>query len=254
MSQCGKWALYGDSESPILVCGHSHAVAVMNALLLPEMKENSKSGVAVCYNSHSSSGGAKGEDYWKFVAESSRDKHVVLAWQGNQHLANFMFQTEPQFTILGATKDISPQEQIPIPLSMVKAFFRPYFGGLAEVVALMKPAKSITLLSAPPPKPLSHVKSAVLTEALWANYLKSTNTKHEILTSDSLRSILWSVVNGMLENYSHELGVNFLSAPSGSMDINGMLMSDYWESDSTHANSKYGLLLIEEFNRLFKEK
>jgi hypothetical protein len=256
VSKCGKWAIYGDSDSSILVCGNSHAVAMMNGLLLPEMKDNSQSNVQVCYYSHWTSGTPRGEDYWSFVAECSRDKHVAVAWNGNQHNEHFMFQTEPKFTILGVSEDISLKDTIPVSLSMVKEFFKTSFDGLAEVVAQMNHAKSVTLLSGPAPKPLSQLKTSILNEKYFADIVSSTtiDTSEINITSDSLRFVLWSVLAGMLEEYSHELGVNFLSAPARSIDKDGMLLSGYWESDATHANSKYGLLLFEELNRLFREK
>jgi hypothetical protein len=135
---------------------------------------------------------------------------------------------------------------------MMKEFFRPSFEELKEIIPLLSDAASITLMNGPAPKPLTHIKNCILQETYFTDIAKSLGVDigELVITSDSLRLELWNVLAGILANSAKNLGTNFLSAPALSRDAFGMLSQEYWASDVTHANSKYGMLLIEELWKL----
>ena len=251
-SKSGKWALYGDVNAQILVCGHSHAASILEATSLPEMQAGIEPKIAVCYSTDWSAGPPGDKEYWDFVVELSRGKHVVIIWNGNQHNANFMFQTEPKFTMLGVTEKSYGREPVPIPRAMIKDFFKPTFEELKEIIPTLANAASITLMNGPSPKPLSHIQNCILQERYFTDIAKSlgVDVSDLVITSDSLRLELWNVLAELLNNYANTLGTGFLSTPEISRDAFGMLSSEYWAPDVTHANSKYGVLLVEELRKL----
>lgn len=253
-SKSGKWALYGDTNAQIVVCGHSHAASILEATINPEMQAGSVPAIAVCYAADLSgmTGPPDGQEYWDFVVNSSRGKHVVIVWNGNQHNAHFMFQTEPKFTMLGVPDSDNGPQTIPIPRAMMKEFFRPSFEELREIIPLLSDATTITLLNGPAPKPLSHIQKCILQEKYFADLTKSLGLDVDdfVITSDSLRLELWNVLVELLASYAKTLGTNFISAPAVSRDARGLLLPEYWIPDVTHANSKYGVLLIEEIRKL----
>jgi hypothetical protein len=256
-SKSGKWALYGDANAEILVCGQSHAASILAAIMLPEMQVGIAPAVAVCYSADlmGTTGPPEGKEYWDFVVKLSRGKHVVVVWNGNQHNAHFMFQTEPKFTVLGVTDNSDNSDNydaVPIPRAMIKNFFKPSFEELTEIIPSLSGAASITLLNGPAPKPLAHIQNCISQEKYFADLTKSLelDTDCFIITSDSLRLELWKILVEMLANYAKTLGTNFISAPAVSRDAFGMLLPEYWTPDVTHANSKYGVLLIEEIGKL----
>ena len=251
-SKSGKWALYGDADAQIVVCGHSHTVSILEATMLPGLHARTAADIAVCYTADWTSGPPGSNDYWDFVAEVSAEKHLVVVWNGNQHNANFMFQTQPKFTFLGVTSDQHDQDAVPIPLTMIKDFFKPSFEELTVIIPSLSNAASISLLNGPAPKKFSHINNAILQEKYFTDLAASlgVDVNDLVITSDSLRLELWKVLSGLLENYANTLGVNFINAPSVSLDDFGMLLPQYWTPDVTHANSKYGILLIEELGKL----
>jgi hypothetical protein len=251
-SKSGKWALYGDADAQIVVCGHSHAASILEATMLPEMQSRILPAIAVFYSADWSTGPPGDKEYWDFVAERSHGKHTVIVWNGNQHNANFMFQTEPAFTMLGVTDHSYIQKSVPIPRSLIKDFFKPSFEELSELIPSLSNAASITLINGPAPKPLSHIQNCILQEKYFTDIAESLGVDigELAITSDSLRLELWNVLAGMLANSAQELGANFLGAPALSRDAFGMLSPEYWTPDVTHANSKYGLLLIKEIGKL----
>jgi hypothetical protein len=251
-SKSGKWALYGDTDAQIVVCGHSHAASILEAIMLPEINSRSESEIAVCYSDDWTAGPPGDQEYWDFVVKYSRGKHVVIIWNGNQHNANFMFQTEPKFTMLGVTENNYDHEGVPIPRSMIKDFFKPSFEELTEIIPSLSDAASITLMNGPAPKPLTHIQDCILQEKYFTDIAKSLGVEVDDLdiTSDSLRLELWNILAGLLATYAKTLGANFLSAPAASRDGLGLLLPEYCASDVTHANLKYGVLLVEEITKL----
>jgi len=251
-SKSGKWALYGDANAQTIVSGHSHAASILETTSHPEMQAITESEIAVCYSADWAAGPPGDKEYWDFVGELSRGKHIVIIWNGNQHNANFMFQTEPNFTMLGVPDSGDDPPAIPIPRAMIKDFFKPSFEELNEIIPSLANSASITLMNGPAPKPLTHIKNCILQEKYFTDIAKSLGVDmgELVITSDSLRLELWNVLAGLLANSAKNLGANFLSAPALSRDAFGMLSPEYWASDVTHANSKYGMLLIEELGKL----
>jgi len=220
--------------------------------MLPKINSQNESEIAVCYSDDWTAGPPGDQEYWDFVVELSLGKHVVIVWNGNQHNANFMFQTEPKFTMLGVTENNYDYEEVPIPRAMIKDFFKPSFAELAEIIPSLSNAASITLMNGPAPKPLTHIQDCILQEKYFTDVAKSLGVEVDDLdiTSDSLRLELWNILVGLLATSAKTLGANFLSAPAASRDDLGLLSPEYWASDVTHANSKYGVLLIEELLKL----
>ena len=251
-SKSGKWALYGDASAHIVVCGHSHVDAVLKAAIIRESQVGSEPTISYCFGAYAETGPPHGDEYWDLVVNSSRGKHVVVVWNGNQHNADFMFQTKPKFTVLGVTDDTYDHEHIPIPRSMVRQHFKPSFEELTEIIPSLSDAASITLMNGPAPKPLSYIKDYILQEKYFSDLTKLLSGGDEdlVITSDSLRLELWNVLAELLESYAKMLGTNFIKAPEVSRDNLGMLLSEYWYPDVTHANSKYGMLIIEELLKL----
>lgn len=251
-SKSGKWALYGDASAQIVVCGHSHADSIRRAIMRPEIHDGGKPEIAVCYSTDWDAGPPGDKEYWNFVAELSRGKKVVVVWNGNQHNSGFMLQTKPKFTVLGVTDDTYDHELVPIPRSMIRAYFKPSFEELTEVIPLLSSASSVYLLHGPAPKPLSYIKDQILQEKYFSDIAKSLGVEMSdlVITSDSLRLELWNVLAELLASYSKTLGTNFINAPEVSRDALGMLLPEYWYPDVTHANSKYGMLVIEELVKL----
>ena len=252
-SKSGKWALYGDAAAQIVVCGQSHAACILEAINLPEFKAVDPLAISVCYSADLYTAAPPGdEEYWDFVLHLSSGKHVVIVWNGNQHNANFMFQTEPKFTMLGLTDISYDQDAVPIPRAMIKEFFKGSFEELTKIASSLSNAASITFVNGPAPKPLTHIQSSILQEKYFIDIAKSLGIDIGDLeiTSDSLRLELWNVLAELLANSAQKLGANFLGAPALSRDASGMLLPEYRSPDVTHANSKYGMLLIEEIGKL----
>ncbi len=254
-SKSGKWALYGDADAQILVCGHSHAGSILFAKLNGFDNECSQTDISIVYTSDLSQGAPGDKEYWKFVGDLCHAKHVVVAWNGNQHNANFMFQAEPSFTLLDGAVESYGHESVPVPRAMIKRYFEPSFEELHEIVPLLSNAASITLMNGPAPKPLSHIQNCISQEKYFTQIADSLGVvvSDLVVSSDSLRLALWKLISEMLESYAHSMGLYFLDTPIQSLDTSGLLLEKYWVADTTHANESYGLMQMERIIQ-FTEK
>jgi hypothetical protein len=107
-------------------------------------------------------------------------------------------------------------------------------------------------MNGPAPKPLTHIENYILQEKYFTDIAESQGVDigDLVITSDSIRLELWNVLAQLLADSAKNLKADFFGAPAVSRDTFGMLLPEYWASDVTHANSKYGLLLIEELQKL----
>jgi hypothetical protein len=246
-SKSGKWALYGDANAQIVVCGHSHAGSILFAKLHGYESDSSQVDISVAYTADLNQGAPGDVEYWNFVSDLSHGKHVFIAWNGNQHNVDFMFQTDPNFTMLGVAEDSNGHESVPIPRAMIKSYFEPSFEDLTRIIPSLSNAASITLMNGPAPKPLSHIQKCIAQEKYFTEIAESLGVVVDdlVVTSDSLRLGLWKLISEMLESYAHSMGLRFLSTPIDSLDGSGLLHEKYWVADTTHANEAYGVLQME---------
>lgn len=255
-SRNGNWSLYGADDCEVVIAGHSHAAAVLEAKLR-DKESTSLAKVSICYTSDLTGGPPGNEEYWNFVAEMAQSKDLVIIWNGNQHNANFLFQTSPPFDLvhLNSENDFvkHSSETRFITRSMMEAFFEPSFAELKPIVASIAGARSISLLPGPAPKPYSHIVSRISSEAFFVDIANSLGVRVEDLTitSDSLRVQMWQILVDQLKQMSQELGVNFIPFPTETIDQNGLLLESFWTPDVTHANSAYGLVLADHIVKNF---
>lgn len=246
-SLSGKWSLYGEIESEIFIAGHSHAGSVLEAKL-GNVENTILERVAICYSSDLNSGPPGNDEYWNFVAEISKGKDLAIVWNGNQHNANFLFQTSPPFTLVSDKSEAT--DEVLISRTMMKSFFEPSFQELSSIIKSMADVRSISLVSGPAPKPLSHITNRISSEEFFVNIARSLGVDVGDLkiTSDSLRVEMWTILGELLEKAAIDLGAKYIPAPPETIDSNGLLFEKYWTPDVTHANSDYGIKLADHIS------
>ena len=251
ISPSGKWSLYGSSEFELLIAGHSHAAAILEAKL-GDPNSVALKKVNVCYTSDLGNGPPGNEEYWNFVAEMAQNKDLVFIWNGNQHNANFLFQTSPPFALVQANSNERSAERSNdyrlISQSMMEAFFQPSFSELKPIVESITGARSVSLLPGPAPKPHSHIVSRIANEEFFVGIANSlgVDVNDLTITSDSLRVQMWQILVDQLKQIAIDLGVNFIPAPEETIDENGLLLEVFWTSDVTHANNAYGIAVANQ--------
>lgn len=61
-----------------------------------------------------------------------------------------------------------------------------------------------------------------------------------------LRYKLWRTYSKLIKNECDLLGIHFLASPTNMLDVDGFLIEKAWNKDATHANSIYGMAVIDQ--------
>lgn len=184
--------------------------------------------------------------YWDALVREAKDSTVLLVWNGNQHLAKFLFEIDRPFDFFLASQpawetseaDIVPEAQVREALDGGNAFLYQLLGRLKEV-----PGCRVVLLGTPPPKgDDARLRHFIQREAFFVQLASKagSNVNHIRLTDRSVRLKLWTVIQDLLAEAADNNGCAFLSVPDGVKDEDGFLRGDLWFEDATHANPQYG--------------
>ncbi|HEV7305246.1 hypothetical protein [Ensifer sp.] len=190
--------------------------------------------------------GSRTPAYWDAVVEQSVDTTVLLVWNGNQHLAKFLFEAGKPFDFYIANRpDIAVQPVDLIPESLIReildrgnALLQPFLKRLQGV-----PGCKTVLLGTPPPKGDDGVlRQLVSKEVYFVEMAERMGFDLNTITfTDRLvRRKLWLVVQDLLAEAADAAGSAFMPVPEAVMDDEGFLKKELWREDATHANPEYG--------------
>jgi hypothetical protein len=192
-------------------------------------------------------GSPRQPSYWDALVANAEDTTVLLIWNGNQHLARFLFQTGAPFDFhLAAHPGMAVSSEAAIvPESLVREVLEEGNSMLRPVAARLRAVKScsLVLLGTPPPKGNDRRLRSILPKDL--HFVRAARELGVALddiefTDRIVRLKLWMVVQDLLSEAAGELGCKFVSVPTETMDEMGFLREDLWREDITHANHRYG--------------
>jgi hypothetical protein len=176
---------------------------------------------------------------------------LVSVIGGNQH-AVFSTIQHPQpfdFMLPGeATQDGSRTNTELVPFRALYPYFRVALrDGDGETIAALRKATSARMihLLAPPPKRMND----------WIEQHHDTMFVEEGLTQQGvskpeLRLRFWHLQNRAIHEICGELGVEVLGTPPGASDADGFLARAYYAGDATHANPRYGELVLQQLEAM----
>jgi hypothetical protein len=243
------------SDVRTVICGQSHNTAVWRALVTPgdDGRPTRAMEIAVEAGLASLPRPRTWPDYDRAVASLGRDRHVVLIWGGSQANADFLMMPGRPFDVVPrgyGAGDILPAAQV-VPESMMRAHFEPSTTRLAAILeALGRPTgqKRIVLGIQPP---LADETQIRLHLAKRKGYFfdKSQGLGVDPITVPlapaSLRRKLWFILMELYREQAERYGALFLPSPASAADSGGFLRPELSGEDGTHANVRYGRLLIE---------
>lgn len=188
-------------------------------------------------------------DDLKMVCETlTRDDMVVSLVGGNQHSSMSIIQHSVPFYMMTSEEQRVPQEisnthQI-IPRAAVKQHlldgFRNNDARRIIEVATAGAHHTVHLSSPPPKESADHILKSVETDFLKRGI-------HDAGVSPaSLRLDFWHLQNEVLGEILAEHGIPLLPPPPGTQTSDGYLHLDYYASDATHANTSYGVMVLQQ--------
>jgi hypothetical protein len=186
-----------------------------------------------------------------FLPPHIAGKHLVLIWQGNHAQSKFNLVVQRQFDFVSSGLPGVPltDDAWIVPESLVEAALDPSAGDLAFGLGRImqgNPA-SVTVVGPPPPKrDEDFIRSQLVGDAGVVKGLAELGLDAATvgITAASVRLKAWELLTRLHAGAARRHGASFLHVPPASQDEDGYLLAEYWH-DVTHANRKYGPLLLD---------
>ncbi|MGG5820736.1 hypothetical protein [Falsiroseomonas sp. HW251] len=189
--------------------------------------------------------GSRGWGYWQAVAAQVEGRFLAIGWNGNQHQAGFLIARGRPFDFVcpgAGTETIDPNAEL-VPLSVIRAFFRPSLTGLHKVAALATKAQRVLVLGTPAPK---RDDDFVLAQVRRSDFFVQRARDAGLdpasmrLTPPAVRQKLWTVLQQEMATAAEQAGALFIPCPAETLEPDGTLVRDCWAQDATHANARWG--------------
>lgn len=242
-------------EVRLVLAGHSHMHAIARALASkPDPGESADP--AVIGRAHGIAGLMGGHhipvpEFRALLLELARTHDLALSWRGNQHNGDFLIMPGTVLDLLPRgypDRSVLPGAQL-VPESAIRAHFQPSMDELAGLLReISHPGRRHIVLGSPPPLgDEALVRLRLGREPAFAERARSMGLDAATigLAPPSVRRKLWFVIQRMMAETAAAHGALFVGHPAASEDAQGMLPATMSGGDITHANERYGRLMLD---------
>ena len=193
------------------------------------------------------------DDAIELVGSLPEDSGVFLAVLGGYHNLLGLVRSGETFDFFVDQSDTPDlQANVRVPHRAIVSAFEEQFDQAEKIRRLIAAANCpLFLLSSPPPKrdnefiferfkrPKNRVYRGKLVEEFGVERPES-------------RLKLWRLEERLMSEWAESQGMQFVPAPRGAFDASGFLKEAYYEDDVTHANSGYGVLVLEQIAAILR--
>jgi hypothetical protein len=181
-------------------------------------------------------------------------RRVALCFQGNQHIAHFVF-LEKRFDFAlashpGLVVDLGVEL---VPELQVREVFQPSMSHMEILLTQLLNAGGPPpiVLGTPPPRADSNaIRLGMQVHAEFFTKLASDlglDSEKAQLAPPFLLLKLWTLLQQMMRETADRLAVEFWPVSALAMTDEGYLRREYWGEDATHANAAYGALMLDDY-------
>ncbi|APE43438.1 hypothetical protein BOO69_08415 [Sulfitobacter alexandrii] len=168
---------------------------------------------------------------------------VCLSIAGNKHNIMTLFEQPEPFTIAG--KQLDDKSRTSIPLAVMKDAIAEKNRGTAKTFNKMHdefPNAKFIYICAPPP----------ISDTSTIRHLPEFFQKMSVngYAPNKLRHAVYKLQSDWYEKLAEQNGAHFIPPPAEAVTEDGMLASEFCGGDPTHANRKYGDLVL---NQILKQ-
>lgn len=200
--------------------------------------------------------------YWDAAVAVAQTFRVAVCWAGNQHWSAFVFlQKQFDFALASHPWLAIDQGVELVPELQVREVFQPYMSSHLENVVLRRMLDTggprPIILGTPPPRQSDEgIRHAMQSSSFFTNLASELGLDPETapLASAYLRLKLWFLLQQMMRETAERFSLEFWPVSASAMTEDGYLRPEYCavEADFTHANTAYGALMLNEYEkRLF---
>jgi hypothetical protein len=244
----------GKKNRRVLLFGDSHAHAVERAIAKRVGK-----GLPVTLTAHRllkdkgdiQIGNITFEAFLKLASTLGPDDVVVSLIGGNQHAVYSTVQHRLRFDFYSPdVPSIDEAASEIVPYRAIEAVFdtglRSGDGRLLETLRSATAARIVHVLSPPPKEDSAHITRYHETA------FKQDLPKRGV-SSAHLRLKFWKLQSRIVRQICSELNIEVMAPPKRTVDEGGFLRPEFYATDATHGNWRYGERVIREVERLYPE-
>jgi len=188
------------------------------------------------------------------VARSaSADGAVFLAMLGTAHNFLGMLRSGPEFDFLLTAEEVPDRDEVAhIPHRAMAMAFDENRGQAPTIQKIVEAsAAPVFLLSSPPPKQSNdYILHRFVRRSSRLYYGKSLQEVGVERPESRLK--LWSMESLMSARWAESKGIQFVPAPPKCFNADGFLSRKYYFEDATHANGRYGALVVEQICKILE--
>jgi hypothetical protein len=239
------WSWLGDEDADVVVCGHSHRYAMVQAIGEQCLEPAFRAAVLSQTTSHHVE---VDEEYWSLV-RAIEDRPVAITWEGNVHNGHFLFKHSPAFRLAYAGVALDDTDDtLLVPVEMVRTLLQPSLARLDSLLERLAARTRVFLIGSPPPKPERLIRRALSAEPGWLDLARQRgfDLVSFTMSSPSLRIAAWSILQDLYAEMAVRAGAEFVPVPARARDEDGCLRQELCGVDATHGNASYGALMWRE--------
>lgn len=234
--------------APIVIGGHSHMCALVGDLYESKAVLRAVADYPDLFALHGP--WPRDEAYWQWMKEQSAGTQLVLVWGGNEHNLFYFFEDHRSFDFVSRHVNKLSYALNVVPQRMVRDKFNK--ASLANLRLLLAeiaktPVVSLTVVGTPPPKrDNEQLRKILLNEPYFVHWVEEIGEDLETvkILAPHIRLKLWFLLQDMLVDAAREVGAKFIPVAQELMDGEGFLREEYWHHDVTHANRRYGEVVL----------
>jgi hypothetical protein len=190
------------------------------------------------------------DSYWIELEKLARDYKLFIWWRGNQHIADYMFASDPLFDFVLSDQIDLPimKDSVIVPEQMLREKFAPTFDRLEALLknVAQRAHRGVFVCGTPPPKgDTAFIRATLAKEPYFVERLATLGRSAETvpLTAPETLQKLWRLIQNMSRDVAHRHGAKFIPIPAESQTPEGFLRKEFW-FDITHANANLGRLFL----------
>ena len=242
--------LVGADDPDLILAGHSHVKSMLDSLnRAADLGLHAAVLLSRALSVPPLSEPGSVEDF----VLSAEGRVAVVAWDGNQHIASFLVDTEPGFQVfqkgvVDASHDLG---RVWVSEEMLRNHWRgdaPWtmdaFEDLLDRLATS--CRRLVVLGTPPPKKDRLIRDVLGGDPFFRAILeKNSRSPEDIpLIPGPMRLAMWMVIQNCYREAASAVGALFVPVPDFVMDSDGFLLDRYSPNgDASHANGDYGAVM-----------
>ena len=175
------------------------------------------------------------------LAEFCEDSYVFSMVAGNHHNVLGLIEHPKKLDFyMPGDNELKKSDRMILPYNMIYEHISDSLTGALNNITRIKEMACcrITHISSPPP--IYDETHLINNPGIFKEKL------HLGITPPDIRKKLYDIHTIVFESYCSKNNIGILKPPSEALDEQGFLQEKYWANNPTHANEKYGKLVVDQ--------